>query len=809
MEQTNDEILTMKEDSNNSDNNFDNNFDNNSDNKSDKDIVVDCDFPSKTSDSTDNKSLSIIADHSKLDDKVPEDNVTNKKKRSLAEFIEEKRIAQEEYNKTLHEQRYKRLMHLLTQSQFYANYLMGKITSTSSQEIKDQKKATNENLPPKKKEKKKNTQEYDIRQYISPKMEKKINSDRSKSNLSPRQISEELLNLDIEKQVDNCENFCVPKHFNGTLYEYQREGLQWLKVLYENGLNGILADEMGLGKTIQIIALLCHLLEKHQGGPYLIIAPLSTIPNWVSEFKKFAPDLPIIVFHGSKNIRLNISKKITQSYSVKGEYRTKPIVLTTYEMPLVENKFLMSQKWRYIIIDEGQRIKNHESLLSKVLRTFPSMNRLLLTGTPLQNNLAELWALLNFLLPEIFDDLPVFESWFNVNELQSTEATNKILKQEEEKHILSSLREILKPFVLRREKSDVHINIPPKKELIVYAPLSHLQHELYRAVLNYDLYNKIEKEPILKTLDGSKPKRKRITTNTMGIDNLNNELTSPVPEEESTLTDPYLLQWQKHINITDQNRDFLQNLRFQNRWVLYKKIVNHPYLLYNPLDLNGMHSINDDIIKSSGKLLVLDAMLSKLKKRGHKVLLFSTMTKLLNIIEDYLSLRNYTYVRLDGSSKLEERGINIHKFNTEPELFLFLISTKAGGTGLNLAAADTVIIYDSDWNPQVDIQAMARCHRIGQTRPVVIYKLCTKGTIDEVIIKRAEAKRLLEKMVMSKELRKLDIHSKDTLMELKQLLESKESTIVTSTLEEEELNELMDRSDMAHNNSAGTRKFTY
>lgn len=202
----------------------------------------------------------------------------------------------------------------------------------------------------------------------------------------------------------------------------------------------------------------------------------------------------------------------------------------------------------------------------RVLRTFPSMNRLLLTGTPLQNNLAELWALLNFLLPEIFDDLPVFESWFNVNELQSTEATNKILKQEEEKHILSSLREILKPFVLRREKSDVHINIPPKKELIVYAPLSHLQHELYRAVLNYDLYNKIEKEPILKTLDGSKPKRKRITTNTMGIiDNLNNELTSPVPEEESTLTDPYLLQWQKHINITDQNRDFLQNLRFQNR----------------------------------------------------------------------------------------------------------------------------------------------------------------------------------------------------------------------------------------------------
>ncbi|XP_043673998.1 lymphoid-specific helicase-like isoform X4 [Vespula pensylvanica] len=717
MEQTNDEILTMKEDSNNSDNNFDNN----SDNKSDKDIVVDCDFPSTTSDSTDNKSSSIIADHSKLDDKVLEDNVTNEKKRRRDEINEEKRIAQEEYNKTLHEQRYKRLMHLLTQSQFYSNYLMEKITSTSSQEIKDEKKATNENLPPKKKEKKKNTREYDIRQYISPKMEKKINSDRSKFNLRPRQISGKLLNLDT--QVDNCENFCVPKYFNGTLYKYQREGLQWLKVLYENGLNGILADEMGLGKTIQIIALLCHLLEKHQSGPYLIIAPLSTIPNWVSEFKRFAPDLPIIVFHGSKNIRSKICKEITQSYSVKGEYRTRPIVLTTYEIPLVEYKFLMSQKWRYIIVDEGQRIKNHEALLSRILRTFPSMNRLLLTGTPLQNNLAELWSLLNFLLPDIFNDLAVFESWFNINELESTEATKKILKQEEEKHILSSLREILKPFVLRREKSDVHMNIPPKKELIVYAPLSHLQHEIYRAVLNYDLYHKIEREPILETLDGSKPKRKRIIRNTMDIiNNSNNELTSPVQNEEGILTHPDLLEWKKHTNITDQNRDFLKNLRFQNRLVVYKKIVNHPYLLYNPLDLN------------------------------------------------------------------------------------------AGGTGLNLAAADTVIIYDSDWNPQVDIQAMARCHRIGQTRPVVIYKLCTKRTIDEAIIKRAEAKRLLEKMVMSKKLRKLDINSKDTLLELKQLLESKESTIVTSTLEvftEEELNELMDRSDMVHDNSASTRKFTY
>lgn len=200
------------------------------------------------------------------------------------------------------------------------------------------------------------------------------------------------------------------------------------------------------------------------------------------------------------------------------------------------------------------------------MRTFPSMNRLLLTGTPLQNNLAELWSLLNFLLPDIFNDLTVFESWFNVKELQDTEGTEKILKQEEEKHILSSLREILKPFVLRREKSDVLLNIPPKKELIVYAPLTQLQHDLYKAVLNYDIHSKTEKEYILPTSDGSRPKRKCILKNTFNnYDNVNNRSTSPVPDEECTKTEQNLSMWKQHIDINDQNRDFFINLRFRNR----------------------------------------------------------------------------------------------------------------------------------------------------------------------------------------------------------------------------------------------------
>lgn len=196
-------------------------------------------------------------------------------------------------------------------------------------------------------------------------MEKRIKSSKSKMNLSEEEIADELLNLDTEVQVDDCENSNTPKYFNGILYKYQREGLQWLKVLYENGLNGILADEMGLGKTVQIIALLCHLIEKHQSGPYLIIVPLSTMPNWISEFEKFAPSLPVVVFHGPKNERLSLFKKIKQSYHITGGYKTQPIVITTFEVPLLENSLFMSQKWRYIIIDEGHRIKNHQSLLAK------------------------------------------------------------------------------------------------------------------------------------------------------------------------------------------------------------------------------------------------------------------------------------------------------------------------------------------------------------------------------------------------------------------------------------------------------------
>ncbi|XP_076166383.1 lymphocyte-specific helicase isoform X3 [Ptiloglossa arizonensis] len=747
----------------------------------------------------------------KLNNEPLRENVIqdNKRKRKNNSEAESKRLAEEEYNRELHEQQYKQLMHLLNRSKFYASYILDKINSNSENNINEVNKkrvkkidSTNENTPPQEKEKKKN---HDIR---NEDVQKKINSRNSNFNFNTEEIKHELdknFGNKREEAVDNVIE--TPKYFNGDLRDYQKEGFQWLKVLYENGINGILADEMGLGKTIQLIALLCYLIEKRQNGPYLIVAPLSTIPNWMIEFEKFAPNLPVILLHGSK-------------------------------MPLLETKFIKSLHWRYIIVDEGQRIKNHKCLLFSVLKACKSMNRLILTGTPLQNNLAELWSLLNFLLPDIFDDLAVFKSWFNAKELEYDEGTKKFFKREEEKHVLSSLREILQPFMLRREKSDVCLDIPPKKEIIVYAPLTELQLDLYKAVLNRDLQklSKIEEAPlILYTEDGKRPKRKCTLKIALNSDYTGEDLTSDLFRDSDENTDSEiwkktesmeygnLSMWKQYTNVTDRNLDFLINIKPHSRSMLlsyekyypllyftvkliilvtvtmYKKIVNHPYLVHCPLNESGLPKVDEDLIRASGKLLVLDVMLAKLKDQGHKVLLFSTMTILLDVIEDYLSLRDYKYVRLDGLTPLNIRKKNIELFNTDTDLFLFLISTRAGGVGLNLASADTVIIYDCDWNPQVDIQAMARCHRIGQTRPVVIYKFCTKGTIDESIINRGEKKRFLERAVISKRSEILNLYSKETLIQLKRLLDSKECQVVTAENEvftEEELNKLLDRSDL-------------
>ncbi|KAE8747191.1 hypothetical protein FOCC_FOCC006058 [Frankliniella occidentalis] len=693
------------------------------------------------------------------------------------------------------ELQYKRLIELLTKSQFYTEFLVKKLGEDSS----TTKIVRGGSSPQKGRKKAAPTKGQQQVLAIAADIISK------KSNDEP--IPEESVNEDLTVgQTKTLENglevpLSQPKLLTGAcLRDYQMEGLNWLKLLFENGVNGILADEMGLGKTIQVIALISFLVEKNVRGPFLIIGPLSTLPNWAIEFDRFAPQIPYLVYHGSEDKRAAVRPKMNRKMVVEG-HKVYPVIITSYDYPLRDAKHLRKMNWRYIIIDEGHRIKNHNSQLSRALRTYQSANRLLLTGTPLHNSLSELWALLNFLVPEIFDDLEIFESWFRLEDLASEDGSEKVLEEEKKKNVLSTMHKILSPFMLRRVKSEVKLNLPPKKEIIVYAPMTPIQLDLYRAVLDYNLTflaDKKEENIVLENEDGTRSKRTCTTTkkfyNLNELFHAEDELEAAGPAEDK-----------KMLLVEDkENSKYAIRVKMQNPAMMLRKIVNHPYLVQYPLEPGTVYArIDEDLVKTSGKMLVLDAMLTKLKGRGHKVLLFSTFTSLIDILEDYLSLRSYRYVRLDGRTDLEERQKAIKEYNNDPDMFLFLISTRAGGLGINLASADTVILFDSDWNPQVDLQAQDRCHRIGQTRPVVVYRFVTAGTVDERIVVRAAAKRKLEKIIIHKgnysALQKSEDSAVD-LEELRKLLQSRDHQRVIHpngfVFSDKELEDLLDRSNM-------------
>ncbi|RXN24780.1 lymphocyte-specific helicase-like isoform X1 [Labeo rohita] len=541
-----------------------------------------------------------------------------------------------------------------------------------------------------------------------------------------------------------------PKLFTGGVMRwYQVEGIEWLRMLWENGINGILADEMGLGKTIQCIAHIAMMVEKKVLGPFIVVAPLSTLPNWISEFKRFTPEVSVLLYHGPQKERMDLVKKIRQP---QGPLRMCPVVVTSFEIAMRDRKLLQRFHWNYMIVDEGHRIKNLNCRLVQELKMLMTDNKLLLTGTPLQNNLSELWSLLNFLLPDVFDDLKSFESWFDISTITS-DAEN-IVANEREQNILHMLHQILTPFLLRRLKSDVTLEVPPKKEIVVYAPLTNKQEAFYMAIVNKTIAKLLGQEkddsaPVPLTSSGRPKRRTRrvvdyYESNTDSAKDLEKYLEKVQKEMDSQSSSGPVVDVSLPV-------DAQINLKLQNILMLLKRCCNHAYLIEYPLDpATGDFKIDEQLVEASGKFLILDRMLPELKKRGHKVLIFSQMTSILDILMDYCYLRGYEYSRLDGSMSYADRDENMKKFSSDPEVFLFLLSTRAGGLGINLTAADTVIIFDSDWNPQADLQAQDRCHRIGQTKPVMVYRLITANTIDEKILERASAKRKLEKMVIHK-----------------------------------------------------------
>ncbi|CCE63928.1 hypothetical protein TPHA_0G00920 [Tetrapisispora phaffii CBS 4417] len=727
-----------------------------------------------------------------------------------------------------------------------------------------------------------------------------------------------------------------------TLKEYQLKGLNWLANLYDQGINGILADEMGLGKTVQSISVLAHLAEKHNiWGPFLVVTPASTLHNWVNEISKFVPQFKILPYWGNSNDR----KILRRFWDRKNLRYTKDspfhVMITSYQMVVSDSIYIQKMKWQYMILDEAQAIKSSQSSRWKNLLNFYCRNRLLLTGTPIQNNMQELWALLHFIMPSLFDSHDEFNDWFS-KDIESHAEANTQLNQQQ----LRRLHMILKPFMLRRVKKNVQSELGEKIEIDVMCDLTQRQAKLYqilksqmsssynaienaagaeesgsdqnminavmqfRKVCNHpDLFERydidspfsfsifgktsslskigdvvdvmystknpinfylprlIYDELIVASYNNDLDVRNKLLNYTMNIFNnainselcqylsrllgittndiqrivykniINNAILSNLDPNEfleklSVYNDSegnYLEnKFEQSLRIIDKSRqldclkrtttggvlDALMNIQekvyeenyfnsmqrgyrpnasatpvliqvlgsnnaaakqkrelfdpvFSQAFADIPPITQYRMLTENkipieefpvtglyPEPLNKKFSSYismpsmDRFITESAKLKKLDELLVNLKKGDHRVLIYFQMTKMMDLMEEYLIYRQYNHIRLDGSSKLEDRRDLVHDWQTRPEIFIFLLSTRAGGLGINLTAADTVIFYDSDWNPTIDSQAMDRAHRLGQTRQVTVYRLLVRDTIEERMRDRAKQKEHVQQVVM-------------------------------------------------------------
>ena len=496
------------------------------------------------------------------------------------------------------------------------------------------------------------------------------------------------------------------------LRAYQLEGVNWLLWNWYNQRSCILADEMGLGKTIQSIGFLHGLQTLPKGnvrGPFLIVAPLSLVSQWESETKEWAPDMNAVVYHGSADARDFLVKNefhYTDQYhskalaqNLKRKHITKfQLLITTYEVVLKDVNVLNKIHWKALIVDEAHRLKNIKSKLFEDLASVPRDWCLLLTGTPLQNSTEELWALLHFCDPTGFGSKDEFTNKFG--QLQDADQ-------------VANLHTVLRPYLLRRVKEDVEKSLPPKEETILEVTLTPIQKQFYKAIY--------EKNTGF-LFKGTKP------SNAPSLMNVMMEL-------RKCCNHPFLIRGAEDRIIDDA----AQNAR---------KLLTPNEQIYRDIDYAKL--TGEQLVKSSGKFVLLSKLLPKLQSGGHKVLIFSQMVRVLDLLQELLQLNHYSYERLDGSTSASARNAAVDRFKQESlKRFVMLLSTRAGGLGLNLTAADTVIIFDSDWNPQNDLQAMARAHRIGQTRSVRVYRLLTAKTYEMHMFHSASLKLGLDRAVLA------------------------------------------------------------
>ena len=486
---------------------------------------------------------------------------------------------------------------------------------------------------------------------------------------------------------------------------------------------------MGLGKTIQVIAWLVWLYSMPRNAddlssgagvtkPTLVVAPTSTLTNWAREVQRFAPHIPVLVHHGEKSARHEALASLMDASARPRSKAVPPVVVTSYQLAINDKRQLSQHAWAAVVVDEGHRLKSLHSTLKRDLVAIANAQanpadpcmRVLLTGTPLQNDMMELWSLCNFVMPRIFSNPDEFARVYSFFALETKAGQAAVLARQRKDSVISKLHELLARYLLRHTKAQVHLELPPKVEAVVFCPLTSAQRALSAAALDERPEDGIE-----------------------------------------------ALGWR---------HDPAQHgaLGTSNRPLLLRKVVCHPWLLGEPTDLLESGGVDERIVLSSGKLLVLDRMLAQLTKAGHKVLIFSQWVRVLRILQDFLSLRVAQFglpadgylPMIVGSMSMEERQEAIDRFNGEGEYDaaeaakhpVALLSTRAGGLGINLTGADTVIIFDSDWNPTGDSQAEDRAHRIGQTKAVAVYRLVSDRSIELDQLSRANAKRALERMVL-------------------------------------------------------------
>ncbi|XP_076386419.1 SWI/SNF-related, matrix-associated actin-dependent regulator of chromatin, subfamily a, containing DEAD/H box 1 isoform X2 [Megachile rotundata] len=516
---------------------------------------------------------------------------------------------------------------------------------------------------------------------------------------------------------------------NLKLASYQMVGLNWLAVMHAQHVNGILADEMGLGKTVQVIAFLTYLkeagLKDEKDGPHLIVVPSSTMENWNNELERWSPGLKVVKYCGTQEER----KEMRLGWR-NGDLDDVDVLLTTYSLissTPEERRLFRVMPIYYVVFDEAHMLKNMSTIRYENLVRINAKHRILLTGTPLQNNLLELMSLLIFVMPSLFAGKQAdLKSLFSKNPKIPVKKDGEppLFEQEQVKNA----KQIMRPFVLRRLKSEVLQDLPTKTENVIKCPLTEKQQKLYT-----DLIAKFSAEADQSTVVngiGMMMQLRKLANHPLLVRDYYND--SKLRIISSRLAKEHTYK-QKNPDYVFEDLQWLSDYQISQLTRTYKSLA-------------GL-GLPQELIPGAGKLKILDEMLPKLKAEGHRVLIFSQFTMVLDILEEYLTIRGQKYLRMDGSTPVSDRQDLINQYTEDESINVFLLSTKAGGLGINLTVADTVIIHDIDFNPYNDKQAEDRCHRVGQKRPVTITRLLSEGTIEEGMYEIAQEKLHLEQQI--------------------------------------------------------------